>query len=285
MVGKEVDMHKIICVANDKALAGSGLRAEHGIAFWIENPDGVVLFDTSNSQEVLRINLGKLGLQMGKINAVALSHGHYDHTGGLMALTSGEARSTLPVHAHSAIFDERFTRKYGDIKRVSSPFSREAALSSFDFHLSDQPVEILAGVWTSGEIVDRPELEGRGASHSIRKGNSYSPDPYKDDISLVIKTEDGIVLICGCCHAGLLNTLFHIRSHFTEPIHTIIGGTHLISASGSDLRHIIKVLSDEFGDVSYYLNHCTGDSAIQALTETFGSRVHPFPAGAAIEFD
>jgi len=278
-------MWKIICVANDKAMAGSGLRAEHGIAFWIENPDGVVLFDTSNSQEVLRFNLGKLGLHMGEINAVALSHGHNDHTGGLMALTSEETKSTLPIHAHPAIFDERFTRKSGEIKRISSPFSREAALSSFDMHLSDQPVEILADLWTSGEIVNRSELEGRGASHSIRNGDNYGPDPYRDDFSLVMKTGKGLVLICGCCHAGLLNTLFHVRALFPEPIHTIIGGTHLISASGSDLRHIIKVLSDEFGDVSYYLNHCTGDTAIQALTETFSSRIHTFLAGAAIEFD
>ena len=278
-------MYKLICVANDQVLAGSGLHAEHGVAFWIENPEGVVLFDTSNSQDVLRFNMDKLGLQNEKINAVALSHGHYDHTGGLMALTSGKTKSTLPIHAHPSIFDERLTRKAGNVKRVSSPFSREAALSSFDIHLSDQPVEILGGLWTSGEIVDRSELEGRGASHSIRNGDTYVPDPYKDDISLVMKTKNGIALICGCCHAGLLNTLFHVRNHFPEPIHTIVGGTHLISASGGDLRYIIKVLSAEFGDVSYYLNHCTGGTAIKALAENFGSRVHPFPANAAVEFD
>lgn len=75
----------------------------------------------------------------------------------------------------------------------------------------------------------RLDFEGRSSTHHIRTGETWQPDPYQGDISLVLQTSQGLVVVCGCCHAGLLNTLAHIRSLYPQPLRAIIGGTHLES--------------------------------------------------------
>ncbi|MBE9525289.1 MAG: hypothetical protein IMY76_09325, partial [Chloroflexi bacterium] len=130
-----------------------------------------------------------------------------------------------------------------------------------------------------------PYLEGRSAQHTIHNEEGWQPDPYRDDLSLVLKTSAGLVLICGCCHAGLLNTLLHVENNFEGPIIAVLGGTHLISASGAELDRVISALNDRYMPLDLYLNHCTGQHAYQALVDVFGDQVRPYPAGTAIHFD
>lgn len=278
-------MNQIICVLNDTAQEGKGLRSEHGLAIWVHTPSGVVLFDSGQSRQVLTYNMKKLGLRMQDISALALSHGHGDHTGGLAAFLNAAEPTKRPLYAHPALFRKRFSRKEGEYQPIGIRIPREDLSQVFELRLTDKPVEILSGLWTTGEITARPETEGRSAGHFIHTDQTWQPDQYQDDLSLVLKAKAGLVLICGCCHAGLLNTLFHVERHFHESIHAIIGGTHLITASGRELRHIIDILAERYGNVSYYLNHCTGSAAMQALAERFGSRVNEFPAGAAVQFE
>lgn len=132
--------------------------------------------------------------------------------------------------------------------------------------------------------MNRDEPEGRSARHYVREGGKFVPDPYRDDMSLVLKTQGGLAVICGCCHAGLLNTLFHVERSFEDPIMAVLGGTHLMTAEGKLLDHVINVLDERYSDLLFYLNHCTGDDAIKALTKVFGERVQPFPAGKTVTF-
>jgi len=136
-------------------------------------------------------------------------------------------------------------------------------------------------VWTTGEIADRREPEGRSARHVVPADNGRQPDPYRDDTSLVVETR-GLTVICGCCHAGLLNTLARVRQVFQRPIVAIVGGTHLVDASAAYLRHVIEVLRDTYGSPRLYLNHCTGERAYVALANAFGDQANPFPAGTTL---
>jgi 7,8-dihydropterin-6-yl-methyl-4-(beta-D-ribofuranosyl)aminobenzene 5'-phosphate synthase len=151
-----------------------------------------------------------------------------------------------------------------------------------EMHLSDTPQFIIEGVWTTGEILDRSEPEGRSAHHVVRSGEDWIADPYRDDMSLVLETKAGLYLVCGCCHAGLLNTLAHVKHTFgKEPI-GVMGGTHLVGASHEQIDHTVERLRD-MGSPALHLNHCTGQPAFVALSQAFGDRVAHCPADTVLE--
>lgn len=160
----------------------------------------------------------------------------------------------------------------------------EALTHLADLRLSTEPVEILPGVWHTGEIIERLEPEGRSLQHFVPQGDGWQSDLYCDDISLVLETREGLIVVCGCCHAGLLNTLAHVRHMFQSRIVAVLGGTHLESSEGSALHHVVDMLR-EYGPLQLYPNHCSGERAYVALSTAFGERVQPCPAGTTLTFE
>jgi 7,8-dihydropterin-6-yl-methyl-4-(beta-D-ribofuranosyl)aminobenzene 5'-phosphate synthase len=272
---------KVTCVVDNAVCDHSLFWGEHGLAFLIEAKSGfMLLFDTGRSGTVLWHNLELLDVKPEEINALAISHAHYDHTGGLPALLDRVAG--IPLYAHPDLFRERFSRRK-ELKSVGLPLEREALGQRLTFQLSAEPMEILPGVWTTGEINDRSEPEGRSPHHLVRGGEGWQPDPYQDDMALVLETGKGLVVLCGCCHAGLLNTLAHVRRNFGVDITVVAGGTHLLQADEAHLRRVIEVLR-ELGLPRLYLNHCTGQRAYVTLAQAFGEVVAPCPAGTSFSF-
>jgi len=272
---------KLTCLVDNAVQRHSAFRGEHGLAFLVESEEGRVLFDTGASGAVLLHNMEVAGVPPESISAVALSHAHWDHTGGLSALL--EQRPGLPVHAHPDVLQERFSRRSGSMQAKGLPLAPEVLRQRADLRLSDAPQEILPGIWTTGEISDRSEPEGRSPHHFVRDEEGWASDPYRDDMALVLKESQGVVLVCGCCHAGLLNTLSHMRQAFGRDPMAVIGGTHLVSADEAHLRRLVGVLR-RMGPPDLYLNHCTGQTAYVVLAQAFGGRVAPCPAGTVLEF-
>lgn len=108
-----------------------------------------------------------------------------------------------------------------------------------------------------------------------------------DDLSLVLKTKKGLVLICGCCHAGLLNVLNLVSiNHKDEKIHAILGGTHMIAFTRNEVIHVEDILESRYGKPQLYLNHCTGNHIIDQLKARFGENiVKPCHVGTQLSFD
>ena len=102
-------------------------------------------------------------------------------------------------------------------------------------------------------------------------------------MALVLESRKGWVVVCGCCHAGLFNTLAHVRRTFGTDITAVAGGTHLLHADGAHLRHVIEVLRD-LGVPRFHLNHCTGQRAYVTLAQAFGEKAAPRPAGTRLSF-
>ena len=275
-------MTKITCVVNDVVKEDSDLKAEHGLSLWIEMEHTSVLFDTGQSAEVLSHNLQVLGLSPIHIDALIISHAHDDHTGGVAAIFP--ERRTIPLYGQSSLFKARYSAKNEVYKSVGMDIKESDLSHYFYMKLSDERVEVAHNLWTTGAIVERPEPMGSSKHHLIHTPAGWEPDPYEDDLSMVLKTSVGNVLICGCCHAGLLNTLNHAEKFFGGPFIAVVGGTHLNTSGDEYLDHIIAEFEKRYPECQYYLNHCTGKNAIDRLTERMGERVHAFPAGSVVEF-
>jgi 7,8-dihydropterin-6-yl-methyl-4-(beta-D-ribofuranosyl)aminobenzene 5'-phosphate synthase len=243
-----------------------------------------VLWDTGTSGTVLLHNLAELSVDPADLDAIAISHGHRDHTGGLGALMD-RVRPHLPLYAHPTLFRERFSRSDETLRPIGIRVSRGEMAKRFDLRLSVEPLEVLPGVWTSGEIMPRPEPEGRSPRHLVQEHDELVADPYRDDLALVLELPAGLVVVCGCCHAGLLNTIHCVERRFEGEIIAIAGGTHLATADEVELMHVGETLRNMGLLQRLWLNHCSGEATVGRLRRELGEqRVDPLPAGSVLEF-
>ena len=279
-------MIRLTCLVDNCVRHGSSLRGEHGFSFYIETPSGDVLFDAGQSGEVLLHNAKKMDIDLAGVASLALSHAHYDHTGGLIHFFK-LIRRKIPLFANPDLLRPRYSVREDQAIEIGLRIPAYIFSQKADLRLNAEPSQILPGVFTSGEVKERNQSEGRSPHHFIYSDGNWIPDPYKDDLSLVIETSSGLILLCGCCHAGLLNALAHVQREFHQDIRAVIGGTHLASCSQETLAHTIEILGGQ-GQKQvpfFYLNHCSGERALVALAQAFGERAQTCPAGTVLSFN
>lgn len=280
-------MSTITCLVNNTVHFASACWGEHGLALLVESAaGGRVLFDTGASGDLLLRNAGLLDVDLGRLDAVALSHGHYDHTGGLEALMT-RAPAGTPLHANPDVFRERVYQHGDEVRDLGFRLPHAAVTAHFDVRLAAEPTRIAPGIWTSGVIADRPYFQGTSDSlHARADDGGLEPDRFRDDLSLVVELPGGgLALVCGCCHAGLLNTLAHVKAYFGRPIEVVLGGTHLVSTDETSLQLAVDQLRDRYGSPRLHPNHCTGERAYVALAAAFGERVQPLNAGQRLSLE
>jgi len=269
---------RIHCLVDNCVSRQSAYWGEHGLAFLLEHDGSQFLFDTGGSGEVLAHNLAVAAVAADDLDFVILSHAHRDHTGGLAWLLG--AAPELQVYAHPAALEAHYSDRSGEMCEKGLPFTLSAEQEA-RMHLSKERRVLLPGVVASGEIQPRPCPEGRSPHHYVKAAGKWIPDPYHDDQSLILQREEGLVLVCGCCHTGLLNTVAWVEREYGECPRIIVGGLHLAGADGAHIAEIVGELKRR-GTPMLYPNHCTGENAIMALSQAFPGRVESFPAGSTL---
>ena len=263
--------------------AGIGeFLGEWGLSVLVETKETIVLLDAGQRYSISH-NADTLGIDLSKIEKVVLSHGHFDHTGGLRELLR-RMRKTVEIIAHPDIWQVKYARREGEPDRyIGIPF-RQNELESLGgvFHLSSQPVRIAKDVMTTGEIPMITTFEKIDAALFVQEGSGWKPDKVLDDQALIVKTKQGLVVILGCAHRGMINTLYHAQQIAGTPeIHAVIGGSHLISASEERLWQTIAALKD-LGVHRLGLCHCTDLPAAAVLAQEFGEHFFFNKAGTIV---
>jgi 7,8-dihydropterin-6-yl-methyl-4-(beta-D-ribofuranosyl)aminobenzene 5'-phosphate synthase len=253
-----------------------------GLSFFLELEDAKgdrrkLIFDTGFHKTSLLHNIKKLKLKLSDVDCVVISHGHDDHTAATVQIV--EAAGGVRVYAHPHTFLQRFREdKTGRRRRHGVPKGEgieEIERAGGKVLLSAKPVEIIPGVWTTGQIQRVTPFESVPLSSSTERfflivDNNEVNDQIMDDQAIWTDVEGvGPFVVTGCAHAGTLNTLLQVQKlGGFKKIHGLVGGTHLIGRSKEYLQQTIRGL-DQFGLELISPCHCTGFGATTKLWHTF----------------
>jgi 7,8-dihydropterin-6-yl-methyl-4-(beta-D-ribofuranosyl)aminobenzene 5'-phosphate synthase len=275
-----------IIVENSASMENASLWAQHGLCILLDleliSKSMKLIWDTGASGEVLLHNSQALHVDLDKIDQICLSHGHYDHTGGLMAVLQ-QMKRKVPVLGHPDIFAPKLKARPA-LEYIGLPFIRSQAEAAGAVFLECRgPVALAPGLFTTGEIPRPESFEKVEGFWTIRDGQ-YGPDIIPDDQALAAVLPDrGLVVITGCAHSGIINTIRQAqRITGVDKLYAVIGGFHLMGAD----RERIDATAESLRDLDPALvrpGHCTGQKAVCLLQQALGERCQPLAVGETID--
>ncbi|UCF85380.1 MAG: MBL fold metallo-hydrolase [Desulfobacteraceae bacterium] len=279
-------MKTIVTILCDNYVGKSGLIGEHGFCVMIERGNEKYLWDTSPGMSSPH-NLKALGKNLKGLNGIVLSHGNYDHTGGLKWAV--QESDGLKIVAHSAVFSQHMALNRKDPSEaphyVGCSYSRqELEELGAAFHFVKHTKEIYSGIRFLAEI-DRIAAQLPTDPYLvIPKGNKFVSDPMEDDASLLLEIDGSPILLLGCAHAGVLNILDHVKHKMgIHKLSAVLGGTHLMFSDTDNIQTFMDRL-EEFSVDMIGVSHCTGFKAAGELAHHFGNRFVLGSAGSVLTF-
>jgi 7,8-dihydropterin-6-yl-methyl-4-(beta-D-ribofuranosyl)aminobenzene 5'-phosphate synthase len=277
------------------ALARRGIRpdaaarccAVHGLSCLVTAHRGTVsrtvLFDAGPEAYAFERNVTRLGIDLGRVDAVVQSHGHWDHCGAVPAalalIRAGNGGRAVPCYVHPDMFRHRATKLAdGNVRELEGvPNAAALAAAGADLEVATDAQTLLDGMfYLSGEIPRVTPYE-KGLPGQVRRNadsEEWEPDErVADERYLAVLVRDkGLVVLSACSHAGIVNVLTDARATFGAPLHTMLGGLHLAGANEKVIPDTVEGLRP-FDLKCIAAGHCTGWLAVSALNVAFGNQV------------
>jgi len=282
----ELNSLKITVLAEDSVLYESRYLGQHGVSFLLEGAKGSdvtrILVDVGQNSQALLNNMKLMNISPSIIDAVVLTHCHYDHTQGVARMLREIGRRDIQVIAHRDIFRLNF---------VTEPYLRHVGIMPGDSReeiekaggsllLTKDPVKLMSGITTTGEVKRQTDFEEVGIALKTIEGGEVVDDRMLDDISVVANVNGkGLVIVTGCSHAGIVNIARHaVELTGCDKIEGILGGLHLIDAPDDRIRRTSEELS-KLNPRWVCAGHCTGFKAQVELYLAFRERFLPLQTG------
>lgn len=262
---------KITTLIENMPDAEEKLNFEHGFSVWVEADGKKILFDTGQSGAFVK-NADALGIKLSEADGVVLSHGHYDHTGGVPALLERIKRKT-PFYVGKEFFSEKYKQlEDGSFKYNGNPFEQavlqqDEGLAELCF-VEENMVRISENLILFKNFLRVSSFEERNPKFFVKTEKGYVPDDFVDEIALGILVESGLVLVVGCSHAGIVNILEHIKRVLKTPVVAVLGGTHLVEAGDERLQKTVEAFQTH-GVKTVAVSHCTGENGMEVLKKAF----------------
>ncbi|WP_320129194.1 MBL fold metallo-hydrolase [uncultured Sphaerochaeta sp.] len=243
----------------------TALSVEHGLSFLIEKGDQSVLFDTGQSKKFMD-NAAKLGKDLSLVHQVVLSHGHYDHSGGFRSFVDTNNASEVTLWTGKHFFDLKYGKIGSAVQFLGNDFDEDFLVRNTITHktVSNEITEIVSGIWvvngfssTYPEEVPNPRFIKRSTA-----GGVWKEDDFEDEVLLVVESSQGLVVIVGCAHPGILNMLNTVSKKFGKNIFALLGGTHLIEADEERLQKTLKEFQERSIEI-LGISHCSGPYAVE----------------------
>jgi len=275
-----------VLVEDSVSMWKADLIAKHGISLLIEasvaGTTSRILMDAGPPPDIALKNADIIGVDMRKVDGIVISHGHYDHTGALLEILK-RIGAAVPVVAHPKAFRPKFVYK-PNLKFIGSAFDQSSVKANgATLLLARNSVKITDGVMTSGEIARDSGFEKTEGFFTV-EDDCLIEDPMVDDQALFIKVKDqGLVVITGCAHSGIINTVRHAQKITgVKEVYALVGGFHLAEADDKRIQASINELV-RINPKSIYPGHCTGSKAIHELSNILQDRCRPIQTGDVIQ--
>lgn len=271
----------------DDASGFGGTIAEHGLSFYVEREGRAVIFDTGETGSFLK-NARSIGVDVAAAEALVVSHGHYDHAGGVRALYE-ETAFTGPLWTGPGFFDKKWSLDPEGARYAGLSFDAMYIESvSFGLHPISAPAgktvftELIPGVYGVNGFPRVHMVEATNPRFVVDRVTGRLIDDFTDEVCLVVDVDGGLAVVLGCSHPGLMNMLDAVQVAFRKPIRAILGGSHLVEADEIRIGATIEYLRN-LNCTLAALGHCTGPAGIAALTSGLAA-YRPLSVGAEFAF-
>lgn len=253
----------ITALMDNKPTENKALIAEHGLSLYVQHNGKRILFDCGSGANPLH-NAHRLGVDLKDLDAVVLSHSHYDHAAGFRDLTE-QGLGSRELYTGEHFFEPKYARDGVRYTDLSAGFDKDFLTQNhICHHTVEDCQEIFPGVWLISRFPRIYDFEKIAPRFVRRVEDHFVQDDFCDELCMALEVPGGVAVLVGCSHPGILNMITHVRQTLGKPVKAVFGGTHLVEADEGRIRLTVEKLR-EMGLEILGLSHCSGDGADQAI--------------------